>query len=725
MTFLPWSEAGEKLLAYLRNPSWDFLFIAFDSEQDLKAILREVPVWGKIKLSAYCKKDDSYPDLDRLREDLHAAVGKNIILGLGEYLALTGRDDALRMIWAMRGCGKKLVAPIWNGYKILEKLEDGEPYQAMDSPVMRLERRYSCWSYKNFAVSEPAQCNGFRELLSLLENGHTGEASVRTSIPLQPEWGKTISTHADLYLDKHPEVKISPKELSEKQWRDLHENSERLDNSFFGPSNYIFLRNNAPDNAYLKMVMEITREQSQFRQNFIDLILDYRPGDPDFDSLCAGRRQLLGNLQPEDIQEFILKLQRIPEKERIFYLTNETLEEKREIIKYLASCPGFSPATAYPDLAAYMEDCDFSGEKPEICAILNNYFNVYKQAKLRNCLEPELLRQGMENREIVHGLPSRSDVVGKLANEKTKLYWLDAFGCEYLGFVQNFANKNLLKINARPTRVELPSITSINREFYDVWAYEKATIKDLDNIKHGRDEKDIYNKDNGKQWPLHLARELEVVRGLLEKIEGELKSGLYEKIVLASDHGATRMAVISKEEQEWEMPEKGKYGGRCCPFSSSVKFKPGSAWTSSDGKWLALTDYSRFKGAHQASVEAHGGASLEEMVVPVIEFGLQGVLPKIIQILPASIHKPPVKETAIKIVVKSDHHLIKPQLRMNGKVYPMREDLVSGQYIADVPVTDACPDNIGHVHSDNSQLEPPIRFRLVRGVGRDTTDDFF
>lgn len=36
-----------------------------------------------------------------------------------------------------------------------------------------------------------------------------------------------------------------------------------------------------------------------------------------------------------------------------------------------------------------------------------------------------------------------------------------------------------------------------------------------------------------------------------------------------------------------------------------------------------LTDYGRFKGSRAANVEVHGGATLEETVVPLIEFTLK------------------------------------------------------------------------------------------------------
>ena len=39
--------------------------------------------------------------------------------------------------------------------------------------------------------------------------------------------------------------------------------------------------------------------------------------------------------------------------------------------------------------------------------------------------------------------------------------------------------------------------------------------------------------------------------------------------------------------------------------------------------YIVLSDYSRFRGSRTANVEAHGGASLEEIVVPVITLTLK------------------------------------------------------------------------------------------------------
>lgn len=79
---------------------------------------------------------------------------------------------------------------------------------------------------------------------------------------------------------------------------------------------------------------------------------------------------------------------------------------------------------------------------------------------------------------------------------------------------------------------------------------------------------------------------------------------------------ASRLAVIHETENLWEMASNGKHSGRCCP-KSEIDERPDSA-TDAEDFW-ALANYDRFKGSRKANVEVHGGATLEEIAVPIIE----------------------------------------------------------------------------------------------------------
>ena len=85
---------------------------------------------------------------------------------------------------------------------------------------------------------------------------------------------------------------------------------------------------------------------------------------------------------------------------------------------------------------------------------------------------------------------------------------------------------------------------------------------------------------------------------------------------MIADHGASRLAVINESENIWEMKSKGEHSGRCCPKDETDICS--DYVTEENGYWV-LANYDRFKGGRKANVEVHGGATLEEVVVPIIE----------------------------------------------------------------------------------------------------------
>ena len=69
----------------------------------------------------------------------------------------------------------------------------------------------------------------------------------------------------------------------------------------------------------------------------------------------------------------------------------------------------------------------------------------------------------------------------------------------------------------------------------------------------------------------------------------------------------------------YETDTKGEHSGRCCKAFAGcdVPYKV------EDNGFICLSDYGRFRGSRSANVEVHGGASLEEIVVPIITLTLK------------------------------------------------------------------------------------------------------
>ena len=91
------------------------------------------------------------------------------------------------------------------------------------------------------------------------------------------------------------------------------------------------------------------------------------------------------------------------------------------------------------------------------------------------------------------------------------------------------------------------------------------------------------------------------------------------KFVIASDHGASRLAVIKEQEVKYETDTKGEHSGRCCKYFDGCDLE----YCIPENEYLVLSDYGRFKGSRKANVEVHGGATWEEIIVPIITLSLK------------------------------------------------------------------------------------------------------
>ena len=199
-----------------------------------------------------------------------------------------------------------------------------------------------------------------------------------------------------------------------------------------------------------------------------------------------------------------------------------------------------------------------------------------------------------------------------------------------IGFndVDNFKNSKVEKVtintsdetwnvyirNTEPVNVDsVMNLINIAKNGID----EVKGIKVLDGYDIMYDEVLDYEK---VKTPVYLIKELEIIDDLLKQIKASIYSGYYDKAIIISDHGASRLAVLHESENLWRMATNGVHSGRCCP-KNEIDSKPNFAID--EGGFWVLANYDRFQGSRRANVEVHGGASLEEIVVPVITLSLK------------------------------------------------------------------------------------------------------
>jgi len=449
-----------------------------------------------------------------------------------------------------------------------------------------------------------------------LENGASGKLFVKTALSLHNI--RELHTAYDAILEAEPSFSVPRDCLPDSLWAEFHSDGNLEGFDLFHWRSFLKIKRESSTDVYLKYVADISDNYVSYNKRIYNALLNFKANDKHFEELYNARKVLLKDVKDSDIAEYISET-KIKDDERIYYLTDNTAVERRAIIESMSGMVTIPSAVKdiYPALYEYLHDFLFTGDKGKL---LTDYFTRYKRLKLTNMLPPEfhdhVLNLAVDGSRPYNSLKTRGEVLDSLDKVNTALYWIDALGAEYLGYIQSRTNSLGLKITVHAVRANLPTITSLNSDFYETWNGDKTQTKELDKIKH---EGELDFNYQTTKTPVHLVEELRVIDRVLEWAKTKLTGKNVNKVIIASDHGASRLAVINEQECKWEMASKGKHAGRCCPCTEAdVKSEYA---TQENGYWV-LANYDRFKGGRRASVEVHGGASLEEVVIPIIELTL-------------------------------------------------------------------------------------------------------
>ena len=380
-------------------------------------------------------------------------------------------------------------------------------------------------------------------------------------------------------------------------------------------------------NKYVTRIIANSDSVDTFERSLYNELLNIKHDDPMFDTYYAERKRILDAI-PENLPYIDDYCDQIGmhEKYAVCYLTASSERERYELVKSLSIYDysedeiGTVLKNGFPDIYSYMQlftfdvlntklpdaDCSLRGE-------LTDYFAQYKQQKLTNRIFDWFISK-VDSHAVDRPfmkLQPRSSIVSKLDKDKTGFFFFDALGVEYLAFIQSKCEKYGLVSEFAIARCELPSITSTNKEFENTCPNVKK-ISELDELKH---HSMIYDYAICP-YPIHLFRELEIIDTELRRIQTQLTQGIIEKAVILSDHGASRLAVLYGKESasNIELSEKGIHSGRCCKIDEDPKLPQ----VSYEDGYAVLANYERFKGSRAANLEVHGGATLEEVIVPII-----------------------------------------------------------------------------------------------------------
>lgn len=699
-------------------------FVAFDTESDLAALRDALASFAVLRISDFCPTSDALPDLDALFGKLNNTMGKILLLGVGEYAALTGRGDFVQTLFGFSLSRSRVVVPLWRGHVFLASATRSDP-RVMGRRGSAFPETGHHWTANIFrkGLVDKTDVSGFRALMRKLETGCDDDLSVITAVvPLETDWCRKIESAYMVYKTRHPQSQVPEGMFSENTWARFLDATRIADDALWSADRFLAFLEDGTDDVYLQFALSKTERFSDWRRNILCAILDVPPNDERFPRFYEARKKTISALEAEDMEEFLQEARIVADPSvRLRYMTDATEAERTEIVRLVVEAGRIPDGieSVYPALGDYLQDFAFS-PNGDFAALLTGYVRDYKRQKMLNRVEPvfEARVGDLSEDRPQFVLPTRESVLEGLDKDGAVLCWMDALGCEYLGFIRAAAERLRLKFKVTPVRVKLPSLTSVNRGFFDGWAGPKMEKDErVDSIKHGE-----FPGGGSKEFPAHLPYELAALDEGMKTIAAQLRKHPGSKVVLASDHGATRLAVIAARETVWEMPEKGKHGGRCCKKSEFDGVLPACVTESDDEAWHVLAGYDRFKGGRKGDVEVHGGATLEEMVVPVVELELLD--PNLRVRLVEDRFKVTFRDSEITLTLFCTASLSSPAVEVGNKRYLAKADGVgSGRYVVRVPKPEAGEHVAGVFDGDTKVGE--VHFSVTSGGAQIKNDDFF
>lgn len=268
----------------------------------------------------------------------------------------------------------------------------------------------------------------------------------------------------------------------------------------------------------------------------------------------------------------------------------------------------------FPTLADYFSS-DFDFED----AATTTYFNEYRRYKISESITDSFIKRAYDF-VVPKAYQTRDAVMAELrAQSDIGLLVVDAMGVEYMPLLLALAKRRGMKIESQTVvAAKLPTETVFNPIQWDD-ARRLPEIKSIDNIVH-----------NGavKHEATMPGRNLaETLRTFETEIMTRIADGLtrFHRVVVTADHGASRLAVIAHNEGKsrtlpWKgQPDDWRYSlapeGAIRPSEMEQEYFPETKKT----YWI-VRGYNRLPKMGGKLYELHGGATLEELLVPIVIF---------------------------------------------------------------------------------------------------------
>ncbi len=380
----------------------------------------------------------------------------------------------------------------------------------------------------------------------------------------------------------------------------------------------------ATTSTYLTNVLKYCRTQSS--SDLFSLLATQVFDEPQVEESLKLRRKLLKEAQKQNVQITQMAEQKVKAKlmamaadpERGYYyamkyMTSFTFSEQCLMIEWIGKGKITTKDTQalMPSLCSYLAPLGIQLSKS--FAWVNDYFCEYTHSKIANGVNERLLHMMKEHNASQATFESWRDgfkTVKTILHNRQDIdvyYWIDGLGIDWIPFITKVIEKHkvdgvyLNEVYVATT--ELPSITSVNKVKLEELTSDKLEkIGDIDGFAHKQ-----------KTYPMYIIDELRLVEDSITKVLTQYNG---KKIAFVSDHGISYMAQFGTGLNLAGI--ESNHSGRCAVWKKGSFPADCNYMILPDGKTLCALNYNSLSSKTPIGQGAHGGATPEEVLVPII-----------------------------------------------------------------------------------------------------------
>ena len=367
-------------------------------------------------------------------------------------------------------------------------------------------------------------------------------------------------------------------------------------------------------------------------QRILHEIFKLRLNHPDW---VAESQDLIRAMKLDKDDVYFKEVNQIPEYEdRLPFLSNASQRERSYLLHMVgiwlrkdevSVLENDTVKNIFPALNAYLDGSAYDED-------LRRYMKLYKMYKLSNTLPPDeqIYFAGIQSSRYDY----RYAVLSENLNDQTVVLWIDALGAEWLPLLLwSIGQKKQWDIkNFSITQANLPTETEFNNQWEQMTVPHEKLDK-LDKLAH----KGVIDDSN---YYSCIEEQLQFVSDICNKVQSLMNT--YHRVIVTGDHGTSRLAArfFHKRDgfplgKEAKALSHGRYALilkdiNDCSESQVI------ARGSDGNKYIVFANYDHFvKSGFAAGAdddepifgEVHGGATPEEMLVPVVVIDSKEPLP--------------------------------------------------------------------------------------------------